>query len=108
MFDEMGIEVKYDAKIEAGMDYRTGITSMIRNARALIFYVSEKSLKSLYARKELEYANQYKIPIILVYIDDVIPKDRATKKIMSGKPEIFKYDLDRKDYESAIMEHLRF
>lgn len=80
---------------------------MIKNSGLFIFYVSEKSLESLYAREELKYAKKYGIPIILVYIDNLTTQDSKAKKIIKGKPIILKYDLDRKDYKDEIMKYVR-
>lgn len=108
MFDKMGIEVRHNfTAAHAGTDYTNTVESLIQNAKALIVYVSEKSLQNSYVNEELIYAYLNKIPIILVHLDNVITITSTVKHIIDGKPEIFKYDLDRKDYESAIMEHLR-
>ncbi|MBT28107.1 MAG: hypothetical protein CMO01_00490 [Thalassobius sp.] len=61
--------------IRKGENFETAILEGIEKANNVLYFISKKSVKSEYCRKELEYATQYNKRIIPLLIENVSEKD---------------------------------
>lgn len=70
--DSNGIKVWYDEGIPAGSAWRGEIAAAIKGAKYFLFFISEASLKSNHCLREVDYALNYDIEIIPVYLEECV------------------------------------
>ncbi len=68
---EQGINLWYDEGISAGKNWRAAIGDSLLGASHVLFYISERSLKSDYCNGEMNLALDEGKAVVPVYLEDV-------------------------------------
>jgi len=69
---EQGINLWYDEGISAGRNWRAAIGDSLLGANRVLFYISERSLKSNHCNREINLALDEDKDIVPIYLEDVV------------------------------------
>ncbi len=70
-----GYRIWYDAGIEAGSEWPEYIASHLKRSACVLAFISESFVASQNCRRELTFAQEMNIPMLNVYLEDVILSD---------------------------------
>jgi CheY-like chemotaxis protein len=100
-----GFNVWYDEGISGGSQWREEIAQAIKHASHVLFYVSEKSIRSSVCIKEVNYALMGDCKILPIYLAEVeLPE--GLKLSLSDIQALFKFEDTDQRYRERLMQAL--
>jgi TolB-like protein/Flp pilus assembly protein TadD len=103
---ESGFNIWFDEGIEPGIDWTERLGSAINSASRLLYFVSERSVDSLYCRNEVNFALTHDIPIGVIYLEQVeLPN--GLELSLGTNQAIHRYALSKTVYQQKLDQLLR-
>ena len=96
---EQGLNLWYDEGISAGKNWRAAIGDSLLGASHVLFYISERSLKSDHCNREINLALDESKDVIPIYLEDV----ELTSDLKVGLSRV--HALHR-DQDASYQQHL--
>ena len=105
ILDQKDYRLWYDAGIQAGSNWPEIVASHLLNSRMVLFFISERFLKSQNCSREVNYAVAEKKDMYCIFLEDVkLPEDMAMQ--LSVVDKLCAWDLDEKQIAQKIIEKI--
>ena len=108
--NDLGYRVWYDEGIPAGTEWREELAQRIKGASIFLFFVSPRSVDSAHCRREVNFALDERIPMLVVHLQETSLPD-GLRLALGDRQAVLRYQLAEPRYrnllESSVTRHLQ-
>ncbi len=100
---QQGCNLWYDEGISPGSEWHTELAESIKNAGLFLYFVTPRSVKSDHCQREVHYATDHKIPLLVVHLEPTeLPSGLGLS--ISSIQAIMCYQLSNEEYHAKLIK----